>query len=116
MISNVVGAWCGRCIDAAYVLYSIGMTLTVITGAIAACCTTISFVPQAFKTIKTKDTTAISASMYSLFTFGSIVWAVYGIMDHNTPVIIANVITAALALIILFYKILELMRTQKNKP
>jgi MtN3 and saliva related transmembrane protein len=90
------------------------MNLTQFMGALAACCTTISFVPQAIKTIKTKNTTAISASMYGLFTFGSIIWAVYGVMDHSMPIIIANTTTAALALTILFYKIKELFRISKK--
>lgn len=83
-------------------------------GTLAASCTTISFVPQAIKTIKTKDTAAISASMYSLFAFGSVIWAVYGVMDHNVPVIVANTITAALALTILFYKVRELLSAPRK--
>lgn len=91
------------------------MNITAITGAVAACSTTISFVPQAIKTIRTKDTESISTAMYGLFTFGSIAWAVYGIMDHNMPVIAANVITAALALIILCYKVKALLDARKKK-
>lgn len=85
------------------------MDLTTIIGLVAAAFTTIAYVPQAIKTIKTKDTRSISTGMYVLFTMGSIVWAIYGFMSHNMPVIAANVITSILSLIILFYKL-----TSKN--
>jgi len=79
--------------------------LTTITGLTAAFCTTISFLPQAIKTIKTKDTSGISLFMYFLFTLGTFLWLVYGIMDNNLPVMIANAITLIFACIIFIYKI-----------
>ena len=78
---------------------------TTIIGLIAAFCTTLSFLPQALQTIKTKDTKGISLSMYSLFTFGTLLWFTFGIMSTNYPIMIANGITLILALIILTYKI-----------
>ncbi|RYD58430.1 MAG: hypothetical protein EOP56_05815 [Sphingobacteriales bacterium] len=74
-------------------------------GFAAAFCTTASFIPQAIKTIRTRDTSGISASMYTLFTIGTVTWTVYGLITNNTPVVIANVITSALALVILFYRL-----------
>lgn len=74
-------------------------------GITAAFCTTISFLPQAIKIIRTKNTSAISSSMYSLFTFGTLMWLIYGVFTSNTPVILANGITLILASIILFYKL-----------
>ena len=73
-------------------------------GMIAAICTTVSFIPQAVKTIRTKNTTSISSVMYSLFTFGTLMWLVYGCVSGNIPIIIANAITLILAAIILYYK------------
>ncbi len=76
-----------------------------ITGFLAAFCTTVSFLPQAIKTIKTKDTSGISLSMYILFSVGTLLWLAFGIFSGNGPVTIANAVTAAFALIILSYKI-----------
>ena len=76
-----------------------------ILGTFAATCTTIAFIPQAFKTIKTKDTASISVGMYSIFVFGTITWTIYGIVTKDFPIIIANIITSILAMIILFYKL-----------
>ena len=39
-------------------------------GYLAATCTTLSFVPQAVKTIRTRDTSGISLLMYVVFTLG----------------------------------------------
>ncbi len=74
-------------------------------GFAAAICTTISFVPQAIKIIRTKDTSGISATMYTLFTFGIILWLTFGILTHNPPIILANAVTAILSSIILWCKI-----------
>ena len=74
-------------------------------GLLAAFCTTVSFVPQALKTIKTKDTSSISLAMYSLFTFGTLTWFLYGLFTKNLPVMLANAVTFLLSATILFYKI-----------
>jgi len=79
--------------------------LITITGLAAAFCTTFSFLPQAIKTIRTKDTSSISLSMYALFTFGTLLWFLYGIGSHNLPVYLANGVTLVFALIILGYKL-----------
>lgn len=42
-------------------------------GTIAAILTTISFLPQAYQVIKTKDTSSISLGMYITFVFASII-------------------------------------------
>ncbi|MDB5159228.1 MAG: loop repeat protein [Mucilaginibacter sp.] len=71
----------------------------------AAFSTTISFLPQAVKTIRTKDTSGISLSMYVVFTIGTFLWLMYGIMYPSLPVAVANAITFLFAGIILIYKI-----------
>ncbi|MCB0708986.1 MAG: SemiSWEET transporter [Ferruginibacter sp.] len=81
------------------------MDIITVTGLAAAVCTTTSFVPQAIKTIRTKDTSGISLGMYALFSFGTLLWLVYGISSYNLPIIIANAVTLLFALIILTYKI-----------
>ncbi len=74
-------------------------------GFIAAFWTTASFLPQAIKTIKTKDTQSLSLPMYIMFTFGVFMWLIYWLMIISYPVIIANAITLILAWTILGYKI-----------
>jgi MtN3 and saliva related transmembrane protein len=76
-----------------------------IVGYMAAFGTTVSFFPQAIKTIKTKDTSGISLLMYAIFTAGTLLWLIYGIMYPSLPVALANAVTFILAAIILVYKI-----------
>jgi MtN3 and saliva related transmembrane protein len=81
------------------------MNTTAIIGFMAAFGTTVSFLPQAVKTIQTKNTSGISLPMYVLFTTGTLLWLIYGIMSGSLPVAVANAITLVFASIILIYKI-----------
>ncbi len=80
------------------------MDFITLIGLIAAFGTTFSFLPQAIKIIKTKNTEGISLSMYLMFTVGVFLWLIYGYMKGDMPVMIANGITLILAGIILFLK------------
>ena len=81
------------------------MNLTAIIGYLAAFGTTASFLPQAVKTIQTKDTSGKSLPMYIMFTLGTLLWLIYGIMEPSLPVAVANAITLIFAATILVYKI-----------
>jgi MtN3 and saliva related transmembrane protein len=81
------------------------MNLVTIIGYLAAFGTTASFLPQAVKTIQTKDTSGISLPMYILFTLGTLFWLIYGMMEPSLPVAVANAITLIFAATILVYKI-----------
>ena len=76
-----------------------------IAGYLAAAATTISFLPQAFHTIKTKDTRGISLGMYIVYVFGIVMWLTYGIGINDFPIISANSITLVLTVTILIYKL-----------
>lgn len=81
------------------------MSLESIIGFVAAASTTVSFIPQAIKTIKTRQTKDISLLMYALLTFGVLMWTIYGIMVNDLPVLLANGITIIFAAIVLVLKI-----------
>ena len=74
-------------------------------GSVAAILTTVSFVPQAWHSFKTRDVSGISLGMYSVFTVGVALWLVYGLLLGAWPLIIANSITLALAAAILTMKL-----------
>ena len=82
------------------------MPLIDAVGYLAATLTTASFVPQAWHTFKTKDARGISLGMYSAFTVGIALWAVYGVLLRAWPIVIANTITLSLAGSILAMKLL----------
>lgn len=82
------------------------MTLAAdLVGFLAASLTTIAFVPQAWHTWRTRATQGISLGMYSIFTAGVASWLAYGILIGAWPIIVANIITLALALFILTMKL-----------
>lgn len=76
-----------------------------ILGYAAATLTTLSFVPQAIKTLRSGDTAAISLRMYLLFTSGVALWGAYGLLRGDGPLVVANAITLVSAGLILQSKL-----------
>ncbi|MCK5611526.1 SemiSWEET transporter [Candidatus Pacearchaeota archaeon] len=74
-------------------------------GLLAAICTTMAFLPQAIKIIKTKHTKDLSLNMYLVLVIGVILWLTYGILIQDLPLIIANGITLMFTSTILTLKI-----------
>ena len=64
-----------------------------IIGLIAAALTTSAFVPQVYKTWKTKDVQGLSLSMYTAFFLGIVLWFIYGIYKDSISIILANVVS-----------------------
>ena len=81
------------------------MDYVTIIGFAGAIFTTTSFLPQAIKAWKTKQTKDISLGMYMLFLMGVLLWMAYGILISSLPIIAANAVTFALVLSILILKI-----------
>ena len=76
-----------------------------VLGYVAATLTSGAFVPQAVKTIRSRDTQAISLWMYVVFTTGVGFWLAYGVALQSMPIILANSITFLLAATILALKV-----------
>lgn len=74
-------------------------------GYVAAILTAGAFVPQALKTIRSRDTAAISLWMYVVFTTGVAFWLAYGVALESLPIILANAVTLLLAATILALKV-----------
>ena len=72
---------------------------------IAGILTTLAFVPQVVKVIKTKDTSSLSLGMYSMQVVGIFLWLIHGFVIHDMALLVANLVTFCLALIILLYKL-----------
>ena len=76
-----------------------------IIGLLAAVLTTASFVPQVYKTWKSKSADSLSLTMYLVFFIGIILWLIYGIHLNSLSMIIANSITSVLALLLIIFKL-----------
>ncbi|GGC30938.1 hypothetical protein GCM10011504_06470 [Siccirubricoccus deserti] len=87
------------------------MDVATLVGAAATLASTTSFLPQAWKVIRTRDTAAISAGMYAVTVVGFALWLTYGLLLGALPLIVTNGICLALSAFILVMKLLP--RQQK---
>lgn len=74
-------------------------------GFAAALCSTVSFVPQAWRVLKTRDTSALSARTYGITTVGFALWLGYGVALGQWPLILTNGICLLFAAFILVMKL-----------
>ena len=74
-------------------------------GYFAAILTTLAFLPQLIKTLKTKKAEDVSLTTLIMFLTGVLSWIIYGYKISSTPILLANIITFILNLLILIFKI-----------
>ena len=85
------------------------MTATLI-GLVAAFCTTVSYIPQIRKIWQTGETEDISLKMFLILATGIALWVVYGVLQHDAVIILANSVSLAFLAAILFFKLRNLAR------
>ena len=76
-----------------------------IIGFIAAVLTTGAFLPQVYKTWKTKDVSSLSLPMLLLFFIGIAAWLIYGFLKESPSMIFANSVTVVSAFLLVYFKI-----------
>jgi MtN3 and saliva related transmembrane protein len=81
------------------------MNFITIIGLVAATLTTTAFLPQAIKSWRTKSAKDLSLGMFAIFCTGVFLWLIYGLLNHDLPIILSNAMTLVLALTILVLKI-----------
>ena len=74
-------------------------------GYFAAILTTLAFLPQLIKTLRTKKAEDVSLITLIMFLTGVLSWIVYGYKIASIPILLANLITFVLNLLILIFKI-----------
>ena len=77
-----------------------------LVGTLAALASTTSFVPQAWKVIRTRDMQGISTGMYTVTVLGFSLWLVYGLLLGQWPLIVTNGVCLLLSAFILAMKLL----------
>ena len=75
-------------------------------GYFAAVLTTLAFIPQLIKTLKTKKAEDVSLTTLIMFLTGVAAWIIYGVQISSKPILIANVITFLLNFLILVFKLI----------
>ena len=75
-------------------------------GYFAAILTTLAFIPQLIKTLKTKKAEDVSLTTLIMFLTGVSAWIIYGIQISSKPILVANIITFLLNFLILVFKLI----------
>lgn len=83
------------------------MNVITFIGVLAAVFSTINQLPQAWKTIKSKDTHSLSLIMYSMVWIATSLWLAYGILLKDTPLILSNSVSIIPITYILTIKIIN---------
>jgi MtN3 and saliva related transmembrane protein len=76
-----------------------------LVGGMAAILTTVCWLPQAFKILRSKNTAAISLLTHAVFAAGLVLWLCYGILLGSWPIIGSNVVTLVLVVAIIVLKL-----------
>jgi MtN3 and saliva related transmembrane protein len=74
-------------------------------GLAAGKLTTLAFVPQVVKTVRTGSTDDISLGMFLILVIGIAAWLLYGAIIGDLPLILSNTVTLVLAGTILVFKL-----------
>lgn len=72
-----------------------------IIGILAAIASTVSFLPQAWKIISSRDVEGLSLRMYALTVTGFVLWTAYGVGKGDWALIVPNAICLVLTLFIM---------------
>jgi MtN3 and saliva related transmembrane protein len=81
------------------------METSTLLGFVAGLLTTVAFVPQFARIVRTRSARDISLPAFATFTVGVLLWTVYGILVREPPIILWNLVTLVLSAAILVMKI-----------
>jgi len=80
------------------------MDILIYTGYVAGICSTIAFLPQVIKTWNSRSARDISWGLLFLLFIGVSLWTLYGVINFDIPIIIANTITGLLVASLIIMK------------
>jgi MtN3 and saliva related transmembrane protein len=64
--------------------------MTTYLGYLAGFITVAAFLPQALRILRTRQTRDLSFGTFALLVTSGLLWIIYGVMNRDWPVIIAN--------------------------
>lgn len=88
------------------------MIYVTVIGYLAALASMASFVPQAIKVVRSRETKDISANMYSLTVAAFALWLAYGILQRQWPLVVSNGVCLVLSSFILAMTLLPQQRKE----
>ncbi|MCA6071042.1 MAG: hypothetical protein LE168_01435 [Endomicrobium sp.] len=63
-----------------------------VIGFLAGCFSAATYVPQVYKTWKTKSAKSVSIQMFIISTITTLSWITYGIMVGRPPIYVSNTV------------------------
>lgn len=84
---------------------AIEMDYVSMLGFAAAIVTTIAWIPQVWKVVRTQKTRDLSLGMLGIICLGAVLWLVYGGLVLSWPIIISNTLILLICLTLLGYKL-----------
>jgi MtN3 and saliva related transmembrane protein len=76
-----------------------------VLGLIAGFIGAFAFAPQAFKILRDRDASGVSALTYAMVLSGALLWGAYGVFRGAPSIVLWNAVAAALAAMVLFLKL-----------
>jgi len=73
-------------------------------GYVGSLLTSITFIPQVYKSWKSKSVGDLSIAMIVIVISSTIVWLIYGYLISSGPVLVANTVVLILTLVLLYFK------------
>jgi MtN3 and saliva related transmembrane protein len=77
-------------------------------GALAALCTSLSYIPQVLKALPRGSTDDLSLKMLAILTIGLALWVGYGIVKGDWILMLANSVGGALSATVLACKLRDI--------
>ncbi len=91
--------------------------ITTIVGYAAALCMVCGYLPQAWYTIRTRDTDGIALPTFLLLGAGSVFFVIQGLLLGNWPLVITNSITTVSSAIVFGIKVHnDRLKRRGNRP
>ena len=85
-------------------LFDIPANMVEYIGYFGSFLTSITFIPQVYKSWQSKSVGDLSTWMISIVVTSTIVWLIYGFAIKSGPVIVANLVVLVLTLVLLYFK------------
>lgn len=78
--------------------------LTEMVGLVAGFVGAFAFAPQAFKIVRDRDASGVSALTYAMVFAGALLWGAYGVLRGAPSIMLWNAVAAGLAAMVLILK------------
>lgn len=76
-----------------------------VIGYVAGAFTTVAFLPQLMRALRTKSTADLSPPMLAMMFSGVSLWSIYGFFIGSLPIVVPNAIMAAMIAVLMVLRL-----------